>query len=355
MRKILSFLIIALLVTPSFAATRMPGLKSVADNNGQYDKSGDVNDGNSWDTYADDAVQKIYLARFVTSYIDMNEDDEKKVRDGLAELFTRPDCQRVVLIGSADSSGNVFINEHLANGRAEYIKSLLPSDFRNQKDMLVVNSGDVNSGIQEANVSREQLAELRAMGRAVYVIAIDKCQQCTIESVIKTCMDKAACREDTELKDWHKYLKDSCTNGYTTDAETFAKTKDKILNKFIQSDGCCLDQKAAITQMLHFTIYNFNSNKAETDVQYAWSVISRAIDKDKLSVWKTENGRFNGARLGVDAGAGVVLGTVGAVITNKVVKNSQKKNGLENIKCTIGGQEVAKFGEETITEIRLNK
>lgn len=64
------------------------------------------------------------------------------------------------------------------------------------------------------------------------------------------------------------------------------------------------------------------------------------------SVWKNDDGKFNTARLASDSIAGVVLGTVGGVVTSKVIKKNQIKNGFEDLKCTIGGQNVATYGDE---------
>lgn len=68
--------------------------------------------------------------------------------------------------------------------------------------------------------------------------------------------------------------------------------------------------------------------------------------KKTLSVWKTNKGDFNTARLASDSVAGVVLGTAGGLITSKVVKKNQVKTGFEDISCTIGGQKVADWSDE---------
>lgn len=68
--------------------------------------------------------------------------------------------------------------------------------------------------------------------------------------------------------------------------------------------------------------------------------------RDDVSVWKNEEGKFNTARLASDSIAGVVLGTAGGLITSSVVKKNQVENGFEDIKCTIGGQNVAEWGDE---------
>ncbi len=64
------------------------------------------------------------------------------------------------------------------------------------------------------------------------------------------------------------------------------------------------------------------------------------------SVWKNDEGNFNTARLVSDSVAGVVLGTVGGVITSHIIKKNQIENGFDDLKCTIGGQTVASYGDE---------
>jgi hypothetical protein len=68
--------------------------------------------------------------------------------------------------------------------------------------------------------------------------------------------------------------------------------------------------------------------------------------RDNVSVWKDAEGNFNTARLASDTVAGVVLGTTGALVTSHVVKKNQVENGFEDIKCTIGGQNVAGWGDQ---------
>ena len=65
-----------------------------------------------------------------------------------------------------------------------------------------------------------------------------------------------------------------------------------------------------------------------------------------VSVWKNKEGNFNTARLASDSIAGVVLGTVGGVVTSKVIKKNQLKGGFDDIKCTVGGQVVAGYGDD---------
>ena len=70
-----------------------------------------------------------------------------------------------------------------------------------------------------------------------------------------------------------------------------------------------------------------------------------------LSVWKTEDGEFNTSRLVSDSIAGIVLGTTGGLITSIIVKKNQEKSGFEDIKCAIGGQIIADFGDDFTVKI----
>lgn len=87
---------------------------------------------------------------------------------------------------------------------------------------------------------------------------------------------------------------------------------------------------------------------ADTDMIFADidSDLEYYFASGSSSVWKNDNGKFNTARLASDSIAGVVLGTVGGVVTSKVIKKNQIKNGFEDLKCTIGGQNVATYGDE---------
>ena len=66
----------------------------------------------------------------------------------------------------------------------------------------------------------------------------------------------------------------------------------------------------------------------------------------KANVWKNAQGEFNTARLASDSIAAVVLGTAGGLITSSVMKKHQVEDGFEDLKCVIGGQPVAGWGDE---------
>ena len=86
--------------------------------------------------------------------------------------------------------------------------------------------------------------------------------------------------------------------------------------------------------------------KLEIELDNKYSGLTAMIGGFKKNVWRDENGEFNTARLASDSIAGVVLGTVGGIVTANLVKKAQVKQGFEDIGCYIGGQSVAGYGDE---------
>lgn len=67
--------------------------------------------------------------------------------------------------------------------------------------------------------------------------------------------------------------------------------------------------------------------------------------ESNASVWKDKDGNFNTARLASDLTAGVILGTVGGVVSGVVIKKKQVEKGFDALHCTVGGQTVADWGD----------
>ena len=84
----------------------------------------------------------------------------------------------------------------------------------------------------------------------------------------------------------------------------------------------------------------------------AGKVLNGIAETFDVSVWKNSDGGFNTARLASDGIAGVTLGTIGGLITSNIIKKNQVKSGFEDIKCAIGGQVVADWGDELDVGIR---
>jgi hypothetical protein len=64
------------------------------------------------------------------------------------------------------------------------------------------------------------------------------------------------------------------------------------------------------------------------------------------NVWKNKDGQFNTSRLASDLTAGVVLGTVGGIVSANVIKKKQIEKGFDALHCTVGGQKVADWGDQ---------
>jgi hypothetical protein len=85
--------------------------------------------------------------------------------------------------------------------------------------------------------------------------------------------------------------------------------------------------------------------RAKQDIGDAYAKLEELRGDFKTSVWKNKEGKFNTARLLSDSVAGIALGTVGGVVTHNVVEKNQLEDGFEDLKCTVAGQEVARFDE----------
>ncbi|MFQ6745108.1 MAG: hypothetical protein ACLRFN_04010 [Alphaproteobacteria bacterium] len=82
------------------------------------------------------------------------------------------------------------------------------------------------------------------------------------------------------------------------------------------------------------------------EIEQLGKLLDAETEKFERSKWRDAEGKFNTARLASDSIAAVVLGTAGGLISSKVIKKKQVENGFEDIKCTIGSQEVADWGDE---------
>jgi hypothetical protein len=91
----------------------------------------------------------------------------------------------------------------------------------------------------------------------------------------------------------------------------------------------------------------FGGNVINPKLEEAKSTLSTFFSsaKSNANVWKDAEGKFNGARLASDLTAGVVLGTVGGVVSGVVIKKKQVEKGFDALHCTVGGQTIADWGD----------
>lgn len=119
-----------------------------------------------------------------------------------------------------------------------------------------------------------------------------------------------------------------CIRGLLTRIEAF----DELIAKVCNSSG-------APTPV----VVPDNSAKIAAAKQIVSSFFGSA--ESNKSVWKDAEGNFNTARLASDLTAGVVLGTVGGVVSGVVIKKKQVEKGFDALHCAVGGQTVADWGD----------
>lgn len=158
---------------------------------------------------------------------------------------------------------------------------------------------------------------------------------------------------------------------YTT-GEQYTETQTLEIDKSLFDGGVCPENSINLqfnewynanrTKLLNW----FNANCPQTpqisgggnnntELQNARTKMDKFFEdasSAKKDVWKTADGKFNTARLASDLTAGVVLGTVGGVVSGVVIKKKQVEKGFDALHCTVGGQTVADWGDEFTVGLR---
>lgn len=122
---------------------------------------------------------------------------------------------------------------------------------------------------------------------------------------------------------------------------------------YFYDDAYCRKLKNIASQEYVDDLINNLPNNANTEyintlhnIQTSMTTLSAFYAGLERNVWRNEDGKFNTARLVSDATAGVVLGTAGGLISNKLIKKNQVRKGFDGISCYVGGQLVADYGDE---------
>lgn len=110
---------------------------------------------------------------------------------------------------------------------------------------------------------------------------------------------------------------------------------------YLFSNGRCIEDPEVVAAR-NAEVARVGKRKIED----AYSKLKRKQDGFKVSAWKNDEGKFNTARLASDSVAGVALGAVGGIVTNKQVTKHQVEDGFEALECIIQGQVVAQWNEE---------
>ncbi len=180
---------------------------------------------------------------------------------------------------------------------------------------------------------------------------------------------------DSVTKQWYSFTDDdikACANGVVMDDNDKGQLSDaarKLFTKMFNKDTQVVKDNGAkwikenCYQLVDFdndmsytggaggasfdSTYTTGANVNSAEINNAKSVLSAFFAKAEsdVSVWKNAEGKFNTARLASDLGAGIVLGTVGGVVSSVVIKKAQVKKGFESLQCYMHGYKVADWGD----------
>jgi len=265
--------------------------------------------------------------------------DVQKVADDIEEL---------VFIGSADTQGAAtgFDNVDLAKRRADYAADILGGGLARREFV----TGDADAKAYSPTVDDQ-------LERSVNVYVIWRLAECPTKFVEKL---SAYEKELTDALSSHqkdkdkiekalagvKKAKELCHPGKTLTAGEVEQLLDEVYGLLIIAGDVVTSVQVINTEIGIDVSYQENA----IDLQY--SKLDSLRRQLGLNVWRDENGNFNTARLISDSVAGVVLGTVGGIVTSKLVKKNQLKKGFEDLYCAIGGQTVAEYGDDFTVGMR---
>lgn len=290
-------------------------------------------------------VAAVYFANDEDAVPDVCQDAVNQLVSGLE---SRADSMHAILVvGSTDSTASNSYNDDLSKRRAEHVYNRLKQSTKladklctdtDQSCLLRLNVGEnliINLGGADNTPSQS--------ARAAYIYVMFKQQTCSedLRGLLDTVLaaEFKAGNECETVKSNVTNAASKCVKGeYLSQADD-----DAIMNALTQTVPCLMDVQiqAQVSQQVNIT---FNL----TAVSDAYNRLQQMRRDFDVTVWKNEDGKFNTSRLISDSVAGVVLGTTGALVTSKLVKKSQIKNGFEDIQCTIGGQGVANWGDEFV-------
>ena len=288
---------------------------------------------------------------------------------GSIEIFGSADCQKETV--------NSQYNVELSRKRAQWaIDNIIPDSFKphckggkHTEKCQVYAMGESNDSAYSQDDCRDNPDQA---ARAVYVNVIWRSQTCKDMAADKVESIKKELKKE-DLVNWEiaaKLKVDEKVRDIITNATDVIDKMQRICGK---SDNTQLNpSQVGQYNNLYGELSGFlvkllklNAELPEPVIVgggqlevYVDTYFNLTIDIDKIyarllklresldvSVWRNAEGKFNTARLASDSIAGVVLGTVGGIVTSKLVKKNQLKKGFEDLSCHVGGQRVADYGD----------
>ena len=301
-------------------------------------------------------------ARAIQIYFNIDEVGEKNgcgdffktLKSSLNNLATSQDIAGFVVLGSASrsnsnhrattaecqsklkESGNIA----LACDRAEFVlANIIPDNVRNS-----VQRG--NNAASELSDKKVLVLNMSDTNDRTYLNTGDANQQTEISTTVLVIPKGVTCKDSEELTKAKKIMKqyenDSKFPGVCKEVLTFCPDADKLKlvtrGQFGKIEECMGE------------LAKLGFDTGDWDLWLKIDGLYKKLDGllAGLSVWKNAEGKFNTSRLLSDSVAAVVLGTTSGVITSTLVKKNQIKKGFESLRCMVGGQPVADYGDEFV-------
>ena len=260
-----------------------------------------------------------------------------------------------IIVGSADKQGENNSsfgsagNRNLSIYRYNYVvDSILPSEAEaHDKGWVAGSNTDLAFNPDSGSGWQYRSVYIYPVWKQAKLFACDNNLRNSISSklnelnLVKGEYEHEASIIDPVIGHYQEALTLCGSAGTKLDAETWSEiaknlTDAVVLIETIQKDHPEINIGIPVKPS---DIYNI------VDIDAVFAKLISLRDSFGVSVWKNAEGKFNTARLASDSVAAVVLGTVGGIVTSKLVKKNQLKKGFEDLSCHVGGQRVADYGD----------
>lgn len=304
-------------------------------------------------------------ARAIKVYFDVDKVNAKdgcdtsfnNLKNSLGNLVTNQDIAGFVVLGSASLSNSTHkaetdlckkkLNQNgniaLACDRAEFVlKNIIPDSVKGDGDVL--HGGRWAYALKDKKVLVLNMSDIN--DRTYFNDMNNANQQTEISTTVLVLPKGVTCNDSEELTKAKKIMKqyenDSKFPGVCKEVLTFCPDADKL--KLVTREQFGKIEKC----MGELAKLGFDTG--DWDLWVKIDGLYKKLDGllAGLSVWKNAEGKFNTSRLLSDSVAAVVLGTTSGVITSTLVKKNQIKKGFESLRCMVGGQPVADYGDEFV-------
>lgn len=270
-----------------------------------------------------------------------------KVGQELIKLADGGNIAYFVVVASADTQGDSkgYPNDVLSGNRYNYaVSDIIP------QNSIIRDEGWLAGSVTGRMFEKNKIKNPKY--RSVYIYPVWARFECD-ESLVSGINDNIAKLEKAK-KDYPKQANeiDKILANYNSAHLLCDEAGKKLGATDSEALAEYLNGAFSLASNLKINIGITEITINSTDIDTHYYNLSRMRDSLKLSVWRDENGNFNTARLISDSVAGVVLGTVGGIVTSKLVKKNQLKKGFEDLYCAIGGQTVAEYGDDFTVGMR---